>query len=220
MSSLASISVIGRVGQDPQLKTVGQNSTQVLEFSVAVNQKKNVNGQQTETAQWFRCAVWGKQGENLVNLIRKGSLLFVQGDLAVSTYTDKNNQMAVGLDIKAGTVQCLADFGQAQQQQQQGGYQSQYQQAPQQGGYQQVPQQGGYQSQYQQAPAQQQYPPVQQPHTPAQQFVQSPQQYAQAPAQQLYAAAQQQYAQGAPVAAAPYAAGKPIQPIDNDKVPF
>lgn len=211
MSNFATIAVTGRIGQDPTVKQVGQNQSSVLEFSVAVNSKK---GQQ-ESTQWYRIAVWGQNRINaLQQLIRKGTLVYVSGDLTASVYVSKqSNEPMVALDINADKVECLADYGQQQGQQQtnQGGYQSQYQQPqPQPQQYQQqYAQPVQQQVQYQQPqPQQYQQPqPVQQPvqqqpgyqsqyMQPAQQPVQQPVQQApqQAPAPQGYYPAHAQQA--------------------------
>ncbi len=81
------ISTLARVTADFDLQT-SQNKTQYVQFNVAVNKGF---GEQ-EHANFFQCVLFGKAAERIINAgVRKGSLLFITGDLDLVEYTRKTD---------------------------------------------------------------------------------------------------------------------------------
>lgn len=76
----------GRVGQDPELKTIPTGST-VCNFSVAVSGYDRGSRQKTTT--WVRIAIWGKRGEQLASLIEKGSIVSITGAFKMREHNGK-----------------------------------------------------------------------------------------------------------------------------------
>ena len=136
MANLARISLIGNVGNDPQLKDLGTNK--VAEISLAVNSKIGSGQNQQEVANWYRISFWGKQAEIISQYVRKGSQVFVEGKLTVRDYVKADGTPGYSLDVSASDFQLLG----SKQDGQQGGNMG-YQGAQGNGGYQQPPQ-GGY----------------------------------------------------------------------------
>ena len=80
--------VSGRVGQDAELKTVGD--TTVCSFSIAHTEK--VYGQTPgEKTIWVGCNIWGERGEKLKPYITKGTYIVVEGSGGVNAY-NKNGE--------------------------------------------------------------------------------------------------------------------------------
>ena len=73
---MQTLTIAGNVGNVKDLKTVG--SDEVLNFSIAVDNGKDKNGDKRE-ATWYDCALWGKRAASLAPYIAKGSKLCVQG---------------------------------------------------------------------------------------------------------------------------------------------
>jgi single-strand DNA-binding protein len=78
------ITVSGNLGRDPELRTT-QGGDDVLSFSVGVQQGW---GERAST-NWFRCSVWGKRAKTLADKLRKGSRVFVVGELTIGEYQSK-----------------------------------------------------------------------------------------------------------------------------------
>ncbi len=70
------LTIAGNVGNVKEVKDVGKDK--VLNFSVAVDNGKDKNGEKRE-ASWFDCALWGPRAEKLAPYIAKGSKLAVTG---------------------------------------------------------------------------------------------------------------------------------------------
>ena len=71
------LAIAGTVGRDAELRNT-QNGDSVLNFSIAVDNGKDSNGNKRD-ASWFDCAVWGKRATGLANHIKKGDKLALTG---------------------------------------------------------------------------------------------------------------------------------------------
>ena len=102
------IIVIGRVGQDPQTKTIGQG-TNVTNFSVAVTEKWSRNGTKEEKTTWFNVSQFGRGAEFSAQYVRKGQKIAVDGRLEIREWTDSNGMIRKDPQIVADNVEILAD---------------------------------------------------------------------------------------------------------------
>ena len=81
------ISLMGRVTADLEIQT-STNGTDYIQFNVAVNKGY---GEQ-EHANFYQCVLFEKAAERLSKAgVKKGSLLFITGDLDLVEYTRKSD---------------------------------------------------------------------------------------------------------------------------------
>ena len=81
------ITLTGRVTADLELQT-SQNNTEYVQFNVAVNKGY---GEQ-EHANFYQCVLFGKAAERISKAgVKKGSLLFITGDLDLVEFTRKSD---------------------------------------------------------------------------------------------------------------------------------
>lgn len=80
MSSLNNTSFIGNLAADPVVKQVGDQM--VVNFRVAVN--KVYKGQEKTT--WINCSAWNESAEYALEHLKKGSQVYLSGELEVSTW--------------------------------------------------------------------------------------------------------------------------------------
>lgn len=107
MSGINKVIIVGRLGQDPEMKAVGQGST-VTRLSVATSEAWNdKNGQKQERTEWHRITVWGKLAEICGKYLSKGKMVYVEGKLQTRSWED-NGQKKYATDIVASTVQFLS----------------------------------------------------------------------------------------------------------------
>lgn len=91
MSSLNSVSLIGNVGQAPEIKTL-PNGGKVANLSVATSEsyKNKSTGEKVDKTQWHRVTVWN---EGIISVIEKyvakGDKVFLQGKLETRKFTNK-----------------------------------------------------------------------------------------------------------------------------------
>lgn len=72
------LTIAGNVGKDAKLNRPQSGGDPVLNFSIAVDNGKDRDGQ-SRPATWFDCALWGKRAESLERHITKGTKLAVSG---------------------------------------------------------------------------------------------------------------------------------------------
>jgi single-strand DNA-binding protein len=86
MPGLNRVQIIGHLGADPQEK-VTPKGTKFAIFSVAVNSYwKGGDGNTNKRTDWFNVEAWGKTGEICLNILKKGSLVYLEGQLRTDRY--------------------------------------------------------------------------------------------------------------------------------------
>lgn len=142
--------LVGNLGDDPSVRYM-PNGGAVANIIIATSEswRDKATGEQREKTEWHRVALFGKVAEVAGEYLRKGSQVYIEGQLQTRKWQDQSGQDRYTTEVVVqgynGTMQML------------GGRQ--------QGGQQQQPQQqnhGGYQQQPQQPQQQMQQPPQQQ----------------------------------------------------------
>lgn len=92
------VTLIGRVGQDPEIKHFdGGNS--VANLSLATSEKyRDREGNQVEDTEWHRLVIWGKLSEIVEKYVKKGNLIAVNGKIKTETY-EKNGEKRYATNI-------------------------------------------------------------------------------------------------------------------------
>jgi single-strand DNA-binding protein len=101
-----SITILGNVGRDPELRYL-QNGVAVCDFSVAVNKRFNVNGEQREETTWFRVTCWRQLAETVKQYLTRGRQVMIVGEVRATAYLDKSGQPAATLEITAQTIKFI-----------------------------------------------------------------------------------------------------------------
>ncbi|WP_448571360.1 single-stranded DNA-binding protein [Trichothermofontia sp.] len=82
--SLNSVTLVGRVGGDPDVKYFESGSV-VCRLTLAVNRPTR----NTDEPDWFNLEMWGKTAEVAANYVRKGSQVGVTGSLKFEYWQDR-----------------------------------------------------------------------------------------------------------------------------------
>jgi single-strand DNA-binding protein len=103
------ITLVGNVGRDPEMRYT-PSGVPFTSFSMAVNRRwTGQDGQPQEKTLWFRVR---KLAETVSQYLTKGSKVLVIGELETpSTYTDREGQVRVSLEVTASTVRFLSGRG-------------------------------------------------------------------------------------------------------------
>ena len=84
--SLNMVSLIGNVGQDPEIRSTSSGN-RLARLSLATNESwTDRSGQRQEATEWHRITVWGKLVDVVELWVKKGDRLFIQGKLKYSTF--------------------------------------------------------------------------------------------------------------------------------------
>ncbi len=107
MSGVNKVIVIGRLGSDPEVKTISTGST-VAQLSVATSdQWTDKDGQKQERTEWHRVVVWGKLAELCGKYLSKGRQVYLEGRLQTRSWEDQQGVKRYTTEIVAQTVQFL-----------------------------------------------------------------------------------------------------------------
>ena len=85
---LNKIQLIGRVGADPELRFT-TDGTAVAQFNLATTKSWKKNGEKQEKTTWHKIIAWRKLAEIIGQYVKKGSLLYVEGELEIREFEDK-----------------------------------------------------------------------------------------------------------------------------------
>lgn len=83
--SLNVVTLIGRVGSDPDVKYFESGSVK-CKLALAVNRRTR-EGEQTD---WFNLELWGKTAQVAADYVTKGKQIAVKGALKFDSWTDRN----------------------------------------------------------------------------------------------------------------------------------
>jgi single-strand DNA-binding protein len=115
MTGVNKVIIIGRMGADPEVKTVTGGNT-VARLSVATSENwKDREGQKQERTEWHKIVVWGKLAELCGKYLSKGRQVYVEGRLQTRSWEDQQGQKKYTTEIVANTVQFLGGGQQASQ---------------------------------------------------------------------------------------------------------
>lgn len=114
MAGVNKVIIVGRLGADPEVRTVGQGGT-VTRLSVATSENwVDKEGQKQERTEWHRIVVWGRLAEICGKHLSKGRQVYVEGRLQTRSWEDQQGQKRYSTEIVANTVQFL-DSGRSEE---------------------------------------------------------------------------------------------------------
>ncbi|MEO5348495.1 MAG: single-stranded DNA-binding protein [Magnetococcus sp. YQC-3] len=87
--SLNKVQLIGNLGADPEMRFT-QDGRAIASLRLATTDTwTDKQGQRQERTEWHQVSVFGKLAEIAQQYLRKGSKVFVEGQLQTDKYTDK-----------------------------------------------------------------------------------------------------------------------------------
>ena len=105
--TLNKVMLIGRLGQDPELKYT-PSGVAVATLSIATNTSwKGQDGAQNENTEWHRVVVWRKLAETIEKYAKKGNRVYVEGRLVTRSWQDKDGNKRYTTEIQADNMQFL-----------------------------------------------------------------------------------------------------------------
>ena len=98
------VEIIGNIGNDAQVKDF--NGKKYISFNVAHSEKFTTKqGVETERTTWVSVLRPGESG--LVQYLKKGTPVFVRGDLSFKQYQDQHHNWQTGVNCLAREIQLL-----------------------------------------------------------------------------------------------------------------
>jgi single-strand DNA-binding protein len=108
MASVNKVILIGRLGNQPEVRYTSNTNRPVTELRIATGETwTGQDGQRRESTEWHSVVVWGKDAENCGRYLSKGREVYVEGRIASREYTDRDNQKRRRYEIVASVVRFL-----------------------------------------------------------------------------------------------------------------
>ena len=103
--NLNSTNLAGRIGKNPELKTVG-NGKSVCKFSLATNDYGKTN--------WHQIELWNQPAEFASRYLKKGDEVIVSGSIDYQDWTDRDGNKRISTVIKGFSISAVSNGGNKQ----------------------------------------------------------------------------------------------------------
>jgi single-strand DNA-binding protein len=86
MSGVNRVILLGRLGKDPESKTLESGAT-VCNFSIATSETfKDKSGEKKETTEWHNIVIWNKLADVATKYLNKGDQVYVEGKIQTRSW--------------------------------------------------------------------------------------------------------------------------------------
>ena len=91
--SINKVMLIGNLGKDPEIRTM-QNGNKIANITLATseNWKDKTTGERKEKTEWHRVVIFGNLADIAERFLKKGSKVYVCGQLQTRKWQDKSGQ--------------------------------------------------------------------------------------------------------------------------------
>lgn len=119
--------LVGNLGNDPEIRYM-PNGGAVANITIATSEswRDKATGEQREKTEWHRVSLFGKLAEVTGEYLRKGSQVYIEGQLQTRKWQDQQGQDRYTTEVVVqgfnGVMQMLGGRAQGQGGQQQGGW--------------------------------------------------------------------------------------------------
>ena len=113
--SLNKVMLIGNVGKDPEFRYLENNPSaqpganpKVAQFPLATTERfRDRNGETRENTEWHNIVAWRGLADLAEKYIRKGSQIFIEGQIRTRSWTDQAGTKQYRTEIVANAIQLL-----------------------------------------------------------------------------------------------------------------
>ncbi len=103
--NINNVTLVGRVGKDPEIKSVGENNLAKFSLATSRSWKNKKTNEWEQDTQWHNIEGWGYVAEKVERSIFKGSLVAVTGSIKYSKYTGDDGIEKYFTSINADKVE-------------------------------------------------------------------------------------------------------------------
>ncbi|MES2628030.1 MAG: single-stranded DNA-binding protein [Bacteroidota bacterium] len=100
MNGVNKVTLIGNLGKDPEIRNY--ENGKLAKFSLATNERyTSKSGDKITKTEWHTIAVWGSLSEIAQKLLKKGSMIYLEGKLHNYSYPDKEGNKRYVTEVLA-----------------------------------------------------------------------------------------------------------------------
>jgi single-strand DNA-binding protein len=106
MAGVNKVILVGNVGKDPEVKSIG--SKKVAKFVLATSESyKDQSGERVEQTEWHNIEFWGTTVDVVEKYVKKGSQVYVEGKIRTRSYEDKDGVKRYVTEIMGNSLTLL-----------------------------------------------------------------------------------------------------------------
>ena len=107
MGSLNKVMLIGRLGQDPEIRSTDSGKN-VANVSLATSDTwKDQSGQKQEKTEWHKLVMWDRLADLAQSYLKKGSQIYVEGSIQTRDYL-KDDEKRYVTEVKVFKIEFLS----------------------------------------------------------------------------------------------------------------
>ena len=91
MASINKVILLGNLGADPEIRyTAGGDAVATISVATSSSWNDKQSGEKREKTEWHRVVFFRRLAEVVGEYLKKGSSIYVEGQLQTNSYEDKN----------------------------------------------------------------------------------------------------------------------------------
>ena len=91
MASINKVILLGNLGADPEIRyTAGGDAVATISVATSSSWNDKQSGEKREKTEWLRVVFFRRLAEVVGEYLKKGSSIYVEGQLQTNSYEDKN----------------------------------------------------------------------------------------------------------------------------------
>lgn len=107
MKGINKVILVGHLGKDPEVQKL-DNDVTVAKFTLATTETfKDKTGNRVDQTEWHSIVAWRQLADFAGKYLHKGSLVYIEGKIKTSSWTDKENVKKYRTEIIADTISGL-----------------------------------------------------------------------------------------------------------------
>ena len=109
MASINKVILLGNLGADPEIRyTAGGDAVATISVATSSSWNDKQSGEKREKTEWHRVVFFRRLAEVVGEYLKKGSSIYVEGQLQTNSYEDKNTgEKKFSTQIVASEMQML-----------------------------------------------------------------------------------------------------------------
>lgn len=113
MRGVNKVIIIGNLGNDPEHRQFVEGGGSVTNISVATSEQwtDKQTGERREATEWHRISLFNRLGEIAAQYLRKGSKVYIEGQLKTRKYQAQDGSDRYVTEIRASQMQMLDSAG-------------------------------------------------------------------------------------------------------------
>lgn len=106
MSSVNKAIILGRLGADPEIRTVGDNTFATVRVATTETWKDK-SGQRQESTEWHTVTLFNKLADIAGKYLKKGSSVYFEGKIKTRKWQDKDGADRYTTEVHASEMRLL-----------------------------------------------------------------------------------------------------------------